>query len=70
MKNFYEREGNVPSYELMEIELREISHSEKEIETYLAILDKVKHTASDGVDRIKDLAEKFFRQQNIIKTAN
>ena len=70
MKNYYEREGNVPSYEMMGIELRDISHSDKEAETYLAILDKIKNTASDGVDRIRDLAEKFFRQQNIIKTAN
>ena len=70
MKNFFEREGHVPSYDMMEIELRDISHSEKEIETYLAIIEKVKSTQSDGVERIRDLAEKFFRQQNIIKTAN
>lgn len=70
MKNFYEREGHVPSYPVMGIELRELSHSEKEMETYLAILDKVRETPTDGVDRIKELAEKFFRQQNIIKTAN
>ena len=70
MKNFFEREGNVPSYDMMEIELRDISHSDKEIETYLAIIEKVRNTPSDGVDRIKDMAEKFFRQQNIVKTAN
>lgn len=70
MKNFYEREGHVPTYGMMEIELRELSHSERESETYLAILDKVRNTPTDGVDRIRDLAEKFFRQQNIIKTAN
>jgi replicative DNA helicase len=55
---------------MMEIELRDISHSDKEIETYLAIIEKIRNTPSDGVDRIKDLAEKFFRQQNIVKTAN
>ena len=70
MKNYYEREGHVPSYDMMEVELRDISHSEKETETYLAILEKVRSCASDGVDRIRELAEKFFRQQNIIKTAN
>ena len=70
MKNYYEREGHVPSYDMMDTELRVISHSDKETETYLAVLDKVRNTASDGVDRIKDLAEKFFRQQNIIKTAH
>lgn len=70
MKNYYEREGNVPSYDMMEIELRDISHSDKEIETYLAVLEKVRTSASDGVERTRKLAEKFFRQQNIIKTAN
>ena len=70
MKNYYEREGNVPTYDMMEIELRDISHSEKEIETYLAIIEKIKNIQTEGVDRIRDLAEKFFRQQNIVKTAN
>ena len=70
MKNYYEREGNVPRYEYMEIELRNISHSNKETETYLAVLDKVKNAPSDGVERTRELAEKFFRQQNIVKTAN
>ena len=70
MKNYYEREGHVPSYDMLEVELRDISHSDKEIETYLAILEKVRNSASDGVDRIRELAEKFFKQQNIIKTAN
>ena len=70
MKNYYEREGTVPTYDMMEIELRDISHSEKEIETYLAIIEKIRNTQTDGVDRIKDLAEKFFRQQNIVRTAN
>ena len=70
MKNYFERESVVPSYEMMDIELRDISHSDKEIETYLAIIEKIKDTPSDGVERIRDLAEKFFRQQNIVKTAN
>lgn len=70
MKNYYERQGYVPSYSMMETELRDISHSDKEIEIYLAILEKVHNTAGDGVDRIRELAEKFFKQQNIIRTAN
>ena len=70
MKNYYEREGHVPSYDMIEVELRDISHSDKEIETYLAILEKVRNSASDGVERIRELAEKFFKQQNIIRTAN
>lgn len=70
MKNFFEREGNIPSYDMVEIELRNLAHSEKEIETYVAVLNKIKYIPTDGVNRIRDLAERFFRQQNIIKTAN
>lgn len=70
MKNYYERQGYVPSYGMMETELRDISHSDKEIEIYLAILEKVRNSASDGVERTRELAEKFFKQQNIIRTAN
>ena len=70
MKNYYEREGHVPSYDMLEVELRDISHSDKEIEIYLAILEKVRNSASDGVERTRELAEKFFKQQNIIRTAN
>jgi replicative DNA helicase len=70
MKNYYERGGVVPSYDMMDVELRNISHSDRETETYTAVLDKVKNTPSEGVDRIRELAEKFFRQQNIVKTAN
>lgn len=70
IKNYYEREGNVPSYDSLEIELRNLSHSERETETYVAILNKIKAISSDGSDRTKELAQKFFKQQNIIKTAN
>ena len=70
MKNYYEREGSVPKYDYMEIELRNIAHNDREAETYIAVLEKIKNTPSDGVDRTKALAERFFRQQNIIKTAN
>ena len=70
MKNYYERDGVVPSYDMMDVELRNISHSERETETYEAIIEKIKNTPTEGVDRIRELAEKFFRQQNIVKTAN
>jgi replicative DNA helicase len=70
MKNYYEKYGNVPAYDNMGIELRELSRSEKEKETYLAVLDKVKTTSTSGVESTREKAEVFFRQQNIVKTAN
>lgn len=70
MKNYYEKYGNVPAYDNMGIELRELSRSEKEKETYLAVLDKVKTTSTSGIESTREKAEVFFRQQNIVKTAN
>lgn len=70
IKNFYEKFGYVPSYDAMDTELRNISHSQIEAETYIAILNKIKEIPDDGSDRIINLAEKFFRQQNIVKTAH
>lgn len=70
MKNYYEKYGNVPGYDNIGIELRDLSHSDKERETYLAVLDKVKETNSSGVESTREKAEKFFRQQNIVRTAN
>ena len=70
MKNYYEKYGNVPFYDNVGIELRDLSRSEKEKETYLAVLDKIKSISSSGVESTREKAEKFFRQQNIVRTAN
>lgn len=70
MKNYYDTYGHVPDYSIVGIELREISHSDKECETYLAVLEKIKNTNSSGVESTRDKAERFFRQQNIVRTAN
>ena len=70
MKDYYEREEAVPSYQMMGIALNERSHNEIDRETYKAIIKKIQDTPSDGVEYIRDLATKFFKQQNIVKTAN
>jgi hypothetical protein len=67
MKEYYEREEAVPSYTMMSIALNQKSHNEIEKETFQAVLQKVANTPSDGVSYIRELAEKFFKQQNIIK---
>lgn len=70
MKEYYEREEAVPSYSMMGIALNQKAHNEIEKETFQAVLQKIANTPSDGVSYIRTLAEKFFKQQNIIKTAN
>ena len=70
MKEYYEREEAVPSYSMMGIALNEKAHNNVEKEIYSETLKKIMETSSEGVDYIRELAEKFFKQQNIVKTAN
>lgn len=70
MKEYYEKDGNVPSYSTMGILLREKAYTEIDRDYYLAILAKVESTPADGVDIIRELSSKFFRQQNMVRIAN
>lgn len=70
MKEYYEREEAVPSYIMMGIALNEKAHNDIEREVYQTVLNKIRDTESDGVEYIRTLATKFFKQQNIVRTAN
>ena len=70
MKDYYDKQSSYPSYELMKIELNYKAKNDIERETYSNLVEKIYNTPTDGINEIKDLAIKFFRQQNIIKTAN
>lgn len=70
MKDRLSKDGCVPNYEMVGIELRQLSHSERECDTYMAVLEKIRNIDTSGVNRIKELAIKFFRQQNIVRAAN
>lgn len=70
MKEYYATRGISPNYTMLEILLREHSINQIEIDTYTATLNKLKDMSPEGEDDTKILADKFFKQQNIIKTAN
>lgn len=70
MKDYYNRQESVPSYEMIEILLRQKITVEDEIQYYTETLDKIKKTTTEGYKEIEDLAEKFFFQQNLIKVSN
>lgn len=70
LKDYYEKHEVVPSYSMMEIELRSMSKDDIEIKTYIDTIEKLKNTSSEGIDSIKDKADKFFKQQNLIKAIN
>lgn len=70
MKDYYNRVSSFPSYEMMKIELNEHGGSIIDNDTNEALIEKIYNTETDGLSEITNLAIKFFRQQNIIKTAN
>lgn len=70
MLEYFRKHGDVPSYASMSIELRNKAHTQVDIEICDGIINKIKKTPSDGSEQTRELATKFFKQQNIIKAAN
>lgn len=70
LKEYYEKHEVVPSYSMMEIELRSMSKDEIELQTYIDTIKKIRDFSSEGIDSITDKADKFFKQQNLVKAIN
>lgn len=70
MREYYKKEGVPANYDVLKIALSNKSHNETEKEYYLAIVDKIHEISSEGAGFIRELAEKFFKQQNMIRVAN
>ena len=70
MKEHYAKYESVPSYSILKESLFARAKNEIEHEYYNEIVDKIHKISTDGVGYTRDLAFKFFKQQNIIKTAN
>ena len=70
MKDYYKTYDTVPSYDILSIILSEKARSDADREVFSATLDKIKSESSEGSDKILELGMKFFRQQNIVRTAN
>lgn len=71
VKDYYLKNGLVPTYETTEIILRDRSKTNTELEEWSELMKKLKtETGYEGCDSNKDIAIKFFKQQNLIKVAN
>lgn len=70
LKEYYESHEMVPSYQLMEIELRSKSQNDIQIQFYIDTLNKIKETSNEGIDSIIEISDKFFKQQNLTKAIN
>jgi len=70
IKEYFETNDRVPSYEEIEIELRSTSRDDQDLEFVVETIKKIKNTTCEGADQIKTKAHKFFKQQNLTKVWN
>ena len=71
LKDYYTREGVIPSYEMLNVILREKAKTNNELEEADELIKKLKfETSLEGYIFVKDVALKFFKQQNLIRVAN
>lgn len=70
MRDYYQTEQHVPGYDMMKILLKERSNTQSERDFYDSLVDKVHRTSSEGNEHIRQLTQKFFKQQNLIRVAN
>ena len=70
MLEYLSKHGDTPSYSSMLVELRQRAHTQADIEICEGVVDKVRRTDSEGSGMTRDLATKFFKQQNIIKAGH
>jgi replicative DNA helicase len=71
VKDYYSRENVMPSYEIINVILREKSKTKNDLEECDALIKKLRfETSFEGYVLVKDIALKFFKQQNLIKVAN
>lgn len=70
MKDYYDRNDIFPSYEMMGISLNKLAKNDTDRKIYEELNQKIYKTSCEGGKDIKELGIQFFRQQNIVKTAN
>lgn len=70
MLDYFKKHNITPSYSAMKIELRELAHTETDIELFDGVIEKIAKTNCDGSDQVTESALRFFKQQKVIKIAN
>ena len=70
MKDYYNKHDVTASYDLIMIKLREKAKNEDDIQYYEEAIERLKGLTTEGVDEIEDMAERFFKQQNLVRVAN
>lgn len=70
MKDYYDKSGNVPSYDTISFSVRnKLVNTEEDREYYDETIDKLKTISCEAREEIESLGMKFFKQQGVIKAA-
>ena len=71
IKDYYMRDSIVPSYDVLNVILKSKANTPTDIDECDALISKLKFdTSFEGITEVKDIALRFFKQQNLIKVAN
>jgi len=70
MKDYYEKYQICPSYTVMDMSIRERIHNKIELEQELAFNEELKTVTTESIDYVREVATRFFKQQNIVRIAN
>ncbi len=70
LKDYYEDYESVPKYDTLLIKLKEKAVTEDDLQYFEEAVGRVKHASIDGLEEIGNIAERFFKQQEMIKGAN
>ena len=71
VKEYYSKNGKVPTYEVLDSLMRRKANNEIETEEYIALLNELKQEKSlSNLHDFKHLAIQFFKQQETIKLSN
>lgn len=70
MREYYKKEGKPANYDTIKFVLASKAHNANEKEYYDAVVDKIHGISSEDSNFVRELSEKFFKQQNMIRVAN
>lgn len=70
IKDYYHKNEIVPSYEMIEFEIRFREYGDNDLQFFLETIGKLKNTTTEGMSDIEEKGLMFFRQQNWIRIAN
>jgi replicative DNA helicase len=70
LKEYYKEYDIVPKYDTLLIKLREKAVTEDDLQYYEETVDKIKRASIEGLEEVGKIAERFFKQQEMIKGAN